>query len=164
MKIPSRSANGLVAIALASAVTGLASPAHAVDFFVNNTGAPVTDFHFDELTTLLPRIPKSVPWGDGTAKNLGGGNYTVSYSGTPIPVGGMLKFNDGSFTPDTSHDFSNFVWTPGGQSVDMQHATGKVPEPSMWLMMLLGFGSVGFAFRMGGRQRPDLFDRDYALA
>lgn len=162
MKYLSGSWMSLAGVAMAFAAASVAPPAHAVDFFVNNTGAPVTDFHFDEFTTLLPRIPKSNPWGDGTAKSIGVGNYTVSYSGAPIPVGGSLKFADGSFTDDTSHEFSNFVWTPAGQTAVMEHA---VPEPNIWLMMLVGFGAVGGALRLsrsGSAPTPRLWGHDFA--
>lgn len=156
MKRLSKSQMRLIGIATAFAAIGVAPPARAADFFVNNTGAPVTDFHFDQFTTFVPRIPKSFPWGDGTLTSLGDGNYTVTYSGTAIPVGGTLRFANGSFTDDTSHEFSNFVWTPGGQSADLQHGTGKVPEPNIWMTMLVGFGAVGGALRLKKRTESTL--------
>ena len=126
---------------------GLAGPASATDYFVNNTGAPVTDFHFDQVTLLLPREPKSVPWGEGTLTGLGDGKFRMSYSGTAIPVGGKLKFKPGTFTDDASHEFSNFVWTPGGQDASLQRDSSALPEPSVWLTMVMGFGAMGGMFR-----------------
>ena len=132
---------------MALAVTGLAPPAHATDFFVNNTGAPVTDFHFDQFTQFIPRQPRSEPWGMGALTNLGDGNYRMTYTGPAIPVGGKLRFNQFTFTDDTSHEFSNFVWTPGGQSATLERDASKLPEPNMWLTMLVGFGAMGVALR-----------------
>src|SRR4051812_34447348 len=132
MNILSKSRTSLAGVVLIFAAAGLAPQAQATDFFVNNTGAAVTDFHFDQFTLLLPREPKSVPWGNGTLTSLGGGDYRMSYSGTAIPVGGKLSFAQFTFTDDTSHEFSNFVWTPGGQSASLERDASALPEPSMW--------------------------------
>lgn len=147
MKRLSKTHMSLTGILISFAAAGWAPPAHAVVVFVNNTKAPVTDFHVDEFTTFVIRIPKSSPWGDGKATSLGDNMYTISYSGKAIPVGGQLRFEDGAFTDDTSHEFSNFTWTPGGEKADSQHGVGTVPEPSVWLTMLAGFGAIGATMR-----------------
>jgi hypothetical protein len=107
--------------------------------FVNNTGAPVTDFHFTELAPNpgLAIFPNSVPWGAPTHTFDGIDTYEVSYSGPAIAAGLSLFINSG-LTNNASHVFSNFTWTPGGQT-----AVASVPEPATWVALIMGFGMMG---------------------
>lgn len=54
---------------------------------------------------------------------------------------GVDQFNFFSINPDGSYrqDFGTFATTPA--------ATGAVPEPASWAMMIFGMGAVGFAMR-----------------
>lgn len=58
--------------------------------------------------------------------------------------------NSGTWT--TAGILNNGGQQPGVSHISFWTAAAAVPEPSTWLMMLLGFGAVGFAIRRQGKQ------------
>jgi hypothetical protein len=132
---------------------GIAAPqaSRATDIFVNDTGAPVTDFHFVETPRkgTAPVIPKSYPWGDGTAAQDPDDelSYIISYSGPPIPVNGSLRFENNALVSNVFYGVSGFTWTPGGQPATWKQVPSAVPEAKIWAMMLIGFSGVAVMLR-----------------
>ena len=134
--------------ALAVSVLALCTgqSAHALVYAVNDTGAPVTDFHFTvESLQLGYTPPTSTPWGAGVAVDNGNNVFEVSYSGSPIAPNGKLTFPDLTFSPPgmgTRNVYSNFTWTPGGQTA----IAVSVPEPAtsaLWVAGLMGLVALG---------------------
>jgi hypothetical protein len=131
-------------LCIAASLVAGAGAAVADVTFINNTGAPATDFHYDVQVirgTFTP--PNSNPWGAGSAVD-DGVDIHVSYSGSAIAVGGKfvllgIKFSELSL--GTSKIYSNFTWTPGGQTAT------AVPEPAGWVLMTLGVGAIGLTAR-----------------
>lgn len=128
--------------------------AQALVYAVNDTGAPVTDFHFTvESLQLGYTPPTSTPWGAGVAVDNGNNVFEVSYSGSPIAPNGKLIFPELTFSPPgmgTRNVYSNFTWTPGGQAA----TAVSVPEPAIFALMCAGlFGwvvTVRWQFRHPG--------------
>ena len=67
-----------------------------------------------------------------------GAGTQASYSGLPILSSNTLRF--GGFATTTSNG-SSFL------SARVMLSDTAVPEPTIWAMMLFGFGAIGFAMR-----------------
>ena len=75
------------------------------------------------------------------------GQTDLSFTGT---------FGEGTFVVPIgfgSQNFETTQWTNVGVFVDAQAA---VPEPRTWVMMLAGFGLLGFAAMRKGNREPRL--------
>ncbi len=95
--------------------------------------------------------------GDGINSYSGGGNYGVTgYEGPGTsftvtdPYHGLVNFLGGGIAPGASayfaleEDLSGSVGGTGGPvNIGGGTVTGAVPEPSLWVMMIGGFGMVG---------------------
>jgi hypothetical protein len=87
-----------------------------------------------------------------------GVNY-LGDSGTPntlyqvvVPAGGQLLVNFQS-VDGGANDYVYRVEAFSDPNRGESYLTGAVPEPSTWMMMLMGFGAIGFAMR---RRKPML--------
>jgi subtilisin-like proprotein convertase family protein len=58
----------------------------------------------------------------------------------------------GTWTLLISDDAGGDLGTLNGWSLDFKAATGAVPEPGTWLMMILGFGLIGAGMRKNAAQ------------
>jgi hypothetical protein len=67
--------------------------------------------------------------------------YSTSYSGSgPVPAGTYIAFEDIRNGGDRDYNDLSFVFRIGEGAV-----ITAVPEPSTWMMMLLGFAGLAFA-------------------
>jgi len=83
----------------------------------------------------------------------GNGEFEVNYAGTPIAPKGVLTLKGISFTTirqGTSQLYSDFTWTPGGETAT------PAPEPASWMLMTLGLGMLGGALRSRRRASGSL--------
>jgi len=121
---------------------------------------------FTEMTTLLNSFASPMGLGSGvfTAGDLaglltftssGGANATVGDRGFGIFLGPNALSGDASSVfffgyddqiTNQDDDFDDFIVRATVTPL------AAVPEPGTWAMMLIGFGSVGFALR--GKRRP----------
>ena len=135
-----------------SALLVLPLNSYATVIFVNNTGVPVTDFHFTADPTrgvYSYTPPVSDPWGVGVA-NKDGDSYYVSYSGKPIAPLGKLTFPKLTFAWafGDSAIAKDFTWTPGGQAATPSvPSVPSVPEPESYVFFLVGFSLISLAVR-----------------
>lgn len=61
-------------------------------------------------------------------------------------------------------DFRNTVWVRNSAASIRLAAAPGVPEPSTWMMLILGFAAVGAAMRLQRRRREsETFDRPFPL-
>ena len=100
------------------------------------TGAAVQVGSFIEALTGIAFDPTDDLWG----VTIGGDIlYSGILTGSPTPVGVISNYTD-----VRGLDFATSA------------ATGAVPEPGTWAMMLMGFGAAGFAMRRrrAGELRP----------
>lgn len=95
-----------------------------------------------------------------TVTDLGGGVQRLFFteSGGPGsdggPNSGSLDLNNGtSFLTFSPSSFGNFLYVESTYS-GRYHALASVPEPSTWVMMLIGFGAIGFSMRRNQRRLP----------
>lgn len=77
---------------------------------------------------------KQLPGTTFSVQDNGGGNYTATFE---------------NFKPDTN---LHILYTGGKYSLNGGPLSPGVPEPAVWISMLLGFGGIGTALRL--RQRP----------
>lgn len=97
-----------------------------------------------------------------TATMLVSGNVNATVAGMSSNLGSVSLFNivggnTLTLTSAASGAFSSVfnVSLPAGTTVgtvSINALTGAVPEPGTWVMMLLGFGAIGFAVRRRGSQ------------
>lgn len=96
---------------------------------------------FNQPFVTVTPLSETNYWGSGTLPASG-----TSFSSTGSnEVAGVLEFT-GPISSLTINTTTNEYWhgfTVGFDSL----ATGAVPEPSTWVMMLIGFGAIGFATR-----------------
>jgi hypothetical protein len=150
----------LTLAAIAAVTLGSASPslANLVTFQISEIGAPwsimftvdqspVPD-HYDDYTFTLIDVDVS-----GYSENLG-----ILFSTQDLILGGTTHFavDPAYFTGTTSSPSfltGSYHLVLRGPPRDPPHytmtisAASPVPEPATWAMMLLGFASIGLAFR-----------------
>jgi PEP-CTERM motif len=94
----------------------------------------------DTIEFFIRDFTTGVDWFSNAAANSDGFNhaYATSYSGTVlgIPVGTYVGFEDRGAGGDYDYNDDQFVFT---------NVTSGVPEASTWVMLLAGFGGLGFA-------------------
>jgi hypothetical protein len=78
-----------------------------------------------------------------TWQTFGGNNRLTSTINIGAPLNGSLSVSGSG--PLRSFNISGTY-----------RVSGPVPEPGTWLLMLLGFGSVGFALRRNTKSGPQL--------
>jgi PEP-CTERM motif len=77
--------------------------------------------------------------------------YSLDSTGAPADVGPLtLGTTVNTVTENANGTFSFVVPTPGVNVYD--GVSSSVPEPSTWVMMLMGFAGLGFAFRQSRRK------------
>jgi subtilisin-like proprotein convertase family protein len=90
---------------------------------------------------------------DSGATTIGNGTGSPRPSGTYAALSSLSAFNGLSVTGDWTLTISDQVGFDSGNlnSWDLSlNSSTAVPEPATWMMMLLGFGAIGWAVR---RQR-----------
>lgn len=95
------------------------------------------------------------------ATSCSGGAITLHTGDSFIVYAGIQAISNRSGSLDASHTFSvdydlaKTVFTATGASVGAaflaENVSPAVPEPATWAMMLLGFGTIGFAMRRNKR-------------
>jgi hypothetical protein len=160
------SAVALVSASLAFNGTALAgvtlkkSPGTA---FTNSTGTSVDDIHFEfekaYAVTALNLVTADSGW---TATPFKPGTVNASqmtFSGPVIgpgtPPAGLRSLRVSSAS-NTAITIATWWWTFGGQQVGNERT--DVPEPAVWIMLVGGFGAVGYAIRRR-KQAPARFPR-----
>jgi hypothetical protein len=79
-------------------------------------------------------------------------SFTMSENGNVTPFGAVDTFPSLDFAgiSDTT-PFSKVTITVSGDGIDFDNlrfgSASSLPEPSTWLMMIMGFGSLGWSFR-----------------
>ena len=114
--------------------------------FTNNVVSGGAGNLLGQVWTFTPAASgsDSDQYNDGTSVNaldFGGvteGSYDV-YSQTFATTPGATYIY--------SFDVPRFAGNPNGFFVDVTNATGAVPEPASWALMLVGLGLVGFTMR-----------------
>lgn len=96
----------------------------------------------------------SFDWGTIDSHNnvlitfVGGGvkALTTSIFGTPpvVPVNGR---NSARVAVSTGQVIQSITFSATGVAGEFDNIAGSVPEPGTWMLMILGFGAVGFAMR-----------------
>ena len=110
--------------------TFLGTPSSDLNLFFNDSG----DLNIDNLIDV------------GGILNV----YTVFFSGNTAPLfsntTAIPKFNLGTYS---FHVFASQPNLGGDATLTITSVTDAVPEPSTWMMMLVGFGLLGGAMRYG---------------
>lgn len=121
----------------------LGTGAYTVDFnALKDAGLVVSDGNLSALNSLLAtaggQVVLGIHWGNvPESGNTPYGNVSAFYLWDNATAGSIHLTN--------TQGYSNAV---------LYRATGAVPEPATWAMMLLGFGAIGMASRR--RQKPVL--------
>jgi hypothetical protein len=119
------------------------------------SGALIDGFRFADLTT-----PLFLSAGNYALMGYGfiGNDWYADHGGLPAPASGVT---DGGFDPyrfigDLSPAYPNGGDTNNHTSVSFLYtigdATGGVPEPAAWAMMILGIGLIGSTKRLQRRK------------
>ncbi len=162
----------LVLATLSVASCLAAVPASAAPFLFELTGSRSATFTID--TAIAPTTQSSTAFGDqisynsvagvfgGTTQNAQIGFGTnifaqLNIGGTPLGftqfggpdlftlVNSMPVFKTGSF------NLTSIV--SGSSTLRISAVAAAVPEPTTWAMMLVGFGSIGYAMRRRSKVR-----------
>lgn len=156
----------LKSAAAAFVLTLAATPADATVYMFELTGNKTADFSIDSAAT--PSISSTSVFGDQIGFDnvtgiFGGTSQTASISfGTSLfaqlnIVGTTLSFTQYAFANGEPvfnlGSFNLSSITSGPATITISAASGAVPEPGTWAMMLVGFGAVGFAMRSSRRKR-----------
>jgi len=106
----------------------------------------------DHITFLDAVFSIGTTWYSDPSLNVDGGNHVYSTSAAAgqisslIPAGTYVAFEDLNFNTGSDYNYHDdtFVFT---------NTVSSVPEPSTWVMMLLGFAGLGLAGYRGTRAR-----------
>lgn len=129
-------------IGAASRVTGLAYAVTITAFdpsYLSETSVGLTSSDGGAGLTLTPGGNDRNP---GTASYTGSADLVVLGLDFMVGADGILRLeyfedlDDVSVSPDAR-------WTAGTLTLTYDEATGAVPEPATWAMMLVGFGLIG---------------------
>ena len=111
--------------------TFLGAPSSHLSLFFNDSGVLNIDDFIDTGATL--------------------NSYTIDYIGPTAPLfsgtTAAPTFNLGTYSFDNTFSFPNLG--SGVSTLSITSVDGAVPEPSTWMMMLVGFGLLGGAMRYG---------------
>jgi hypothetical protein len=126
-------------------ISGLVEPATYADY-PNHSTSPMGAFWIDN--TYFPDTPPNITlWGVAFTTG-GGGNEWNLWANNWNPTAGL---------PSGDASYSLYKYVPGsGYTVQENSgflAISAVPEPTTWVMLLLGFFGVGFMMR--GARRND---------
>lgn len=127
-----------------------------------------TVFTLPDLTQLTQMVISGRFWADNQV-------VSILLNGTPIYSQNTFNANAQEFRPANATVFSSpvgftgfvtgsntlifsmfngsAVVNPSGLNVDAAFTASAVPEPGTWMLMLLGFGAIGFAMRYRPRMQ-----------
>ena len=115
----------------------------------SNQGAFLGSFGTFELSGTMPDVLTFA--GPAFSYNPGAGNLLLDVSIAPVqPLGGYNSFFHADFTATQTSRAWGYVGGCGGAddgAFVTSFATGAVPEPASWALMVGGFGLFGAAMR-----------------
>lgn len=97
--------------------------------------------------------------------SLAAGNYVFAFQNVTSNFQDYLSFGEGTSGAFTSFDGGNTFETGYRQRNSVaisvfgdEAVAAAVPEPATWLMMILGFGMIGFGMRSAKRRSDEKFE------
>lgn len=134
----------LMEVADATGNPGDDAATQATQLAQNGQPLTVTELADSSTSTRKTDTPSSTGAPGQSVADAGGGVFPPSPSSI---IGSSLGGNNNETPPNTT-PIDAGGGTPGGGGA-------PVPEPSVWVMLLAGFGTVGYALRTARRRRID---------